>query len=45
MIATVITLIYYRLTAAHGEQPEPAQDQGGYGPYGGGYGGGGGGNA
>jgi len=30
-IAIVTTLIYYRLTAAHGEQAEPAQ--GGYGPF------------
>jgi hypothetical protein len=40
-IAAVITLIYYRLTTAHGGQPEPAgataPGAGGYGP-GGGYG-------
>jgi hypothetical protein len=36
-LATVVTLIYYRLTAAHGEQAEPATPgAGGYGPYGGG---------
>ena len=34
-IAAVITLIYYRLTAAHGEQAEPAAA--GPGPYGGGF--------
>jgi hypothetical protein len=36
-IAAVITLIYYRLTTAHGGQPEPGQPAaaGGYGPYGG----------
>ena len=38
-IAAVITLIYYRLTTAHGGQPEPgafnAPGAGGYGPYGG----------
>jgi hypothetical protein len=33
-IAAVVTLIYYRLTAAHGEQAEPAQPGAGYGPYG-----------
>jgi hypothetical protein len=37
-IAAVITLIYYRLTTAHGGQPEPgvanAPAAGGYGPYG-----------
>ena len=37
-IAAVITLIYYRLTTAHGGQPEPgmasAPGAGGYGPYG-----------
>jgi hypothetical protein len=41
LIATVTTLAYYRLTAAHGQQAEPAQGgfgpgdpgQGGYGPY------------
>ena len=35
-LAAVVTLIYYRLTAAHGEQAEPAQPGTGYGPYGGG---------
>lgn len=36
-IAAVVTLVYYRLTAAHGERAEPAQPgAGGYGPYGGG---------
>jgi MFS family permease len=36
-IATVVTLVYYRLTAAHGARAEPAQPgAGGYGPYGGG---------
>jgi hypothetical protein len=35
-IAAVVTTIYYRLTAAHGEQAEPAQPGAGYGPYGGG---------
>ena len=40
-IAAVITLIYYRLTSAHGEQPEPGAESrgpgaGGYGQYGGG---------
>ena len=46
-IATVVTTIYYRLTAAHGGQPEPgAGPQSGagygpgYGPTGGSYGGG-----
>jgi len=46
-IATVVTTIYYRLTAAHGGQPEPgAGPQSGagygpgYGPAGGSYGGG-----
>ena len=38
-IAAVITLIYYRLTTAHGGQPEPGAatmpGAGGYGPYGG----------
>ena len=42
-IAAVITLIYYRLTTAHGGQPEPgafnAPGAGGYGPYGQGPGG------
>jgi hypothetical protein len=35
-IAAVLTLIYYRLTSAHGGQPEPGQPAapGGYGPYG-----------
>jgi hypothetical protein len=37
-IAAVVTLAYYRLTAAHGEQPEPATPGAGYGPYGGGGG-------
>ncbi len=34
-IAAVLTLIYYRLTTAHGGQPEPGQPAapGGYGPY------------
>lgn len=31
LIAVVITLIYYRLTAAHGEQAEPGQNPAGYG--------------
>ena len=35
-IAAVVTTIYYRLTAAHGEPAEPAQPGAGYGPYGGG---------
>ncbi len=42
-IAAVITLIYYRLTTAHGGQPEPGAatmpGAGGYGPYGQGPGG------
>ena len=33
-IAAVVTLIYYRLAAAHGEQAEPATPHTGYGPYG-----------
>jgi hypothetical protein len=33
-IAAVVTLVYYRLTAAHGEQAEPSQPGAGYGPYG-----------
>jgi hypothetical protein len=36
-IAAVITLIYYRLTVAHGAQPEPGaatMPGGGFGPYG-----------
>ena len=34
-LAAVVTLIYYRLTAAHGEPAEPAQPGAGYGaPYG-----------
>jgi hypothetical protein len=33
-LAAVVTLAYYRLTAAHGEQAEPAQPGAGYGPYG-----------
>jgi hypothetical protein len=33
-LAAVVTLIYYRLTAAHGEQAEPGA---GYGQYGGGF--------
>ena len=37
-LAAVVTLAYYRLTAAHGEQAEPAQPGAGYGPYGGGGG-------
>jgi len=37
-IAAVVTLVYYRLTAAHGERAEPAgPDAGGYGPQDGGY--------
>ena len=33
-LAAVVTLIYYRLTAAHGEQAEPGQPNAGYGaPY------------
>jgi hypothetical protein len=32
-LAAVVTLIYYRLTAAHGEQAEPAAPGAGYGPY------------
>ena len=42
-IATVVTTMYYRLTAAHGEQPEPGAGPAsgaGYGPDGGPYGGG-----
>ena len=35
-IAAVVTLVYYRLTAAHGERPEPAQPGAGYGSYEGG---------
>ena len=36
-LAAVVTLIYYRLTAAHGERAEPATPGAGYGgPYGGG---------
>jgi hypothetical protein len=36
-IATVVTLVYFRLTAAHGEQAEPeAAPGGGFGQYGGG---------
>ena len=31
-LAAVVSLIYYRLTTAHGQQPEPGA---GYGPYGG----------
>jgi len=41
-IATVVTTIYYRLTTAHGEQPEPGAGPAagaGYGPGGGPYGG------
>ena len=35
LLAAVVTLIYYRLTAAHGEQAEPATPGAGYGgPYG-----------
>ena len=36
-LAAVVTLVYYRLTAAHGEQAEPAQPSAGYGPYDGGF--------
>ena len=32
-IAAVVTLVYYRLTAAHGERAEPAHPGAGYGPY------------
>lgn len=35
-IAAVVTTIYYRLTAVHGEPAEPVQPGAGYGPYGGG---------
>jgi hypothetical protein len=35
-LAAVVTLIYYRLTAAHGERAEPAAPSAGYGPYEGG---------
>lgn len=35
-IAAVVTLVYYRLTAAHGQQSEPGQAAGGFGAYGGG---------
>lgn len=34
LIAAVITLIYYRLTAAHGQQAEPGQNPGGFGQFG-----------
>ena len=34
-IATVVTLVYFRLTAAHGEPAEPGAAGGGPGPYGG----------
>jgi len=38
-IAAVVTLVYYRLTAAHNQQSEPGATPGGYGtPPGGGYG-------
>jgi hypothetical protein len=38
-LAAVVTLVYYRLSAAHGERAEPAQPgAGGYGPYEGGGG-------
>jgi hypothetical protein len=40
-LAAVITLIYYRLTSAHGEQPESGpgnSSAGSYGPYDAGYG-------
>jgi hypothetical protein len=37
-LAAVVTLIYYRLTAVHGAQAEPAQPGAGYGPYDGGGG-------
>jgi hypothetical protein len=32
-IAAVVTLVYYRLTAAHGERAEAARPGAGYGPY------------
>jgi hypothetical protein len=36
LVATVLTLVYFRLTAAHGEQAEPgAAPGGGFGQYGG----------
>ena len=35
-LAAVVTLVYYRLTAAHGERAEAAQPGAGYGPYNGG---------
>ncbi len=35
-LAAVVTLVYYRLSAAHGERAEPAQPGAGYGPYDGG---------
>jgi hypothetical protein len=38
-LAAVVTLVYYRLSAAHGAQAAPAQPgAGGYGPYEGGGG-------
>jgi hypothetical protein len=38
-LAAVVTLVYYRLTAAHGGTPEPAAPGAGYGQPGGyGYG-------
>jgi hypothetical protein len=38
LLATVVTLVYFRLTAAHGTPAEPNQPPaGGYGQYGGGY--------
>ena len=37
-LAAVVTLIYYRLSAVHGEPAEPAQPGAGYGPYDGGGG-------
>ena len=30
-LAAVVTLVYYRLTAAHGEAPQPAAPGAGYG--------------
>jgi len=35
-LAAVVTLVYYRLSAAHGERAEAAQPGAGYGPYDGG---------
>jgi hypothetical protein len=34
-IATVVTLVYFRLTAAHGQPSEPGAPAGGFGQYGG----------